>query len=227
MCYGLIMINNASDQPAPEMIDVFDKDGRTHSRTTLNEALEQIKAQYVEQGESNISVPVIHVWLFRSPTPEGELRLILQERSDNHRLDKTVGGHVSAGLTPEGAVHQEAGEEMGLAVKIVSSLGSSALSDVDLAEEAALLHANHDPWQVSGRHDRSGVYYEKPSIVDVYIGVFDGNIEDLDTDFEVTKFVEISANELRQDMLENPDNYTPDLHSQLDKVLRLAELNLG
>lgn len=209
----------------PELIDAYNREGdRVIESQPIGEVLDYIKSQYLERGESGVAVPVVHIYLFRPPEGDKEPRIILQERSDNHRLDKTVGGHVSAGLTAEEAAEKETSEEMGISVHFASCVGLTALSETVASEESnPVVHVDHDPWQVSGRHDRTGVYYEKPSTVDIFVGLFDGDIEALETDFEVTKFVEFSITELREAMEHNPELFTPDLQTQFEKVLKLAQ----
>ncbi len=203
-----------------ELVDAIDEKGNiVIEKKPLSEILSLIKQEYTKKGESSIGVSAIHVWLVRSSGADEDPIFILQERSDNKRLDKTIGGHISSGLTPDQTVEMEASEEMGgVSLKIVTALGKKALEGVDLSREAVAAQIGVDPWQKSGRYDRAGDYYEKPTRTYSYVGFYDGDLETIKSDFEVNYFVEMSYSQIQREIQENPDRFTPDLKNLIDGI---------
>ncbi len=203
-----------------ELVDAIDSDGNVIiEKKPLSEVLSMIKEEYSKNGESSIGVSAVHVWLARSKGADNDPIFILQERSDNKRLDKTIGGHISSGLTPDQTVEMEASEEMGgVSLKIVAALGKKALEGVNLGREAVAVQIGVDPWQISGRHDRAGDYYEKPTRTYSYVGLYDGDLETIESDFEVNYFVEMPYSQIQTEIQEYPDRFTPDLKNLIDGI---------
>lgn len=218
--YNIMTYQKEQARQTIELVDAVGPSGEVVlSGSPLSEVLSRIKSEYLEKGESTIGVSIIHVWLARSSGLESDPIFILQERSDNKRLDKTIGGHISSGLTSDQTVEMEASEEMGgVALRIVSTLGDKALAGVNLVNEAVVAQSGLDPWQISGRHDHSGVYYEKPTRVTTYLGVYDGDLNTIESDFEVNYFVEMPYSQIKSEISRNPDRFTPDLISLIDGV---------
>lgn len=91
--------------------------------------------------------------------------MIFQRWSDNGRLDKFVGGHVSQGMTFDETAIKEVAEEMGgMQVRLVADLGRRALSGIDLTRTAALQPFSGMPWDVSVRHERDGSTYKSQRV---------------------------------------------------------------
>lgn len=145
--------------------------------------------------------------------------MIFQRWSDNGRLDKFVGGHVSQGMTFDETAIKEVAEEMGgMQVRLVADLGRRALSGIDLARTAALQPFSGMPWDVSVRHERDGSTYKKPTRVVTYIGYYDGPLDDIEHDFEVSGVQTMKLSEAQQAIQENPDQFTSDVVSHFPQI---------
>lgn len=220
-----------SNGTGAELVNLFDKAGQVVSGDVeLSVALDLIKRQFVEHGKAEVGVEVVHLWLMRSEGHEGDPKdpvFILQRRSDNKKLDKTVGGHVSAHMTPDGTVEREFTEETGLpGLKILSGLGRRALHEVDLTTEAVAELSYTNPWQISGRHDRSGIYYEKPTRAHTYLGFYDGPLDmTRHTDGEVLSLLAMPYSRIKELMAKDRDRFTPDAQQLIDNVAeRFAQM---
>lgn len=197
-----------------EKIEAIDRGGNTVFVGTFQEVIEAIKTN------AELGVKVIHVWLAAHPRPENPTDpiMIFQQRSDNGRLDKFVGGHVSHGETFDETVLREAEEEMGgLSVKIVNDLGSKALASQDLTTSAAIMAVSGMPWDVSRRYDRDNVY-DKPTRVMTYVGFYDGDLVNIEHDFEVTGVKTMPLSEALQGIHDNPELFTPDVVKHLPQI---------
>lgn len=205
----------------PELVDVINPSGEiVVPEVPLTEALSRIKQDYLDTGESTLGLPVVHIWLVRSDGHSEDPVFILQERSDNNRLDKTVGGHTSSGATPDETAEREFSEEKGAGARfrVVSGLGEEALLGVDLTVEAVAQEGELVPWQLSERHDRSGDTWFKPTRTHTYIGFFDGSLDVEGGDGEATYFTEMPYSEIKSLTRTSPERFTPDVIQLIDGV---------
>src|SRR5690606_20792827 len=108
----------------------------------------------------------------------------------------------------------------GVPAEIVESIGAAMMHDVDLKEGVVLQKAGIIPWQISGRYDRTGIFYEKPHRVHTYIGLYDGDVNNIDQDAEgeVEKFVEMPLSQILEELETNPDRFTPDVQELIVDV---------
>jgi hypothetical protein len=172
-----------------------------------------------------LGVPVVHLWLVRSKGIATDPVFILQRRSDNGKLDKAVGGHVSDrhGHDPDIALLHEASEEMGGVHLNFVGLGRTALKGVnpERRQDTAVVYRLGDPaWVISGRYGRDGSYHEKPTMLYSYCGVYDGPLDSIESDYEVSGFVEMPLSAIREMMkLEMGRNlFTPDVQQLIEPV---------
>lgn len=207
--------NKEKPQTTDEHLEAIDRKGDVVFVGPFSEVIEAIKQ------DANLGVKVVHVWLARHAENDDPTNpvMIFQKRSDNGRLDKFVGGHVSSGMTFDETALKEIDEEMhGLPVRLVTDLGSKALEGVDLTETAALLPFSGMPWVVSKRHGRGGEAYDKPTRVMTYLGLYDGPLDDITHDFEVQDMQTMRLSEALQAIQDNPDHFTPDVVDHLPQV---------
>lgn len=119
-----------------ELIDLYNRDGEAVvPGLTFKEAIDEIETQHIVFGESNVGVAVVHLWLARTEGIHDDPVLILQQRSDNHRLDKAVGGHISSDLTDDNEVAMAEARQL---VVTARQLGEQATGVIAAKKELAI-----------------------------------------------------------------------------------------
>ncbi len=172
---------------------------------------EQIKA-FKETGRPTKAVEIVNIFLFNS---HGEL--IVQKRSfdKNHNpglLDKSIGGHVENGNTPEYTVMVETIQEL--------QTPSIVLNDQNDFDKTIRLLGKYLETVSVICHLKTALYSpikiingENINIANkmhIYIGVYDGRIRPVDREAKGVLFY--SLEELEKEMNQSPETFTNDLH---------------
>jgi len=170
-----------------------------------------------ESGESTRAVEIVGLLLFNV---DGEI--ILQKRSTekNHNprmIDKAIGGHVKWGESPSYTMMVETVQELRVPSIVLRT------SD-DFRKTYKTLHDYLDNIAIIEELDRGifelvrkidGVEYKLASMVHLFIGVYTGSTKPVDKEASGVLYYSLDA--LEEEMKDEPQLFTHDLHMYLDK----------
>jgi isopentenyldiphosphate isomerase len=167
---------------------------------------------FKKDGKSTRAVEIVDILIFNS---HGELTVQKRSFNKNHNaglLDKSIGGHVQSGDTPDYTVMVETIQELqtpSIVLKNQTDFEKTyKLLERYLETIALIRHLNTsviNPIKILSN--------EKIRIANkahVYIGVYDGRIRPVDREAKGILFYSIS--ELKKEMEETPEIFTDDLH---------------
>jgi len=203
-----------------ELLDIYKLDSTFIKTQNREEFYDEAKKEFDEKGSISKKIKTIRVLLMNSLG-----RIYLQKRSElkneNPNLyDKTVGGHVTAGNTFELTVIKECAEELGFPATILSEKEfEQAVKSIDLKIVGVLKKVDHIDNYNSVRVLKNGKSFIQPYISDVYIGYYDGAIRFADG--ESSGVETFSIDQLKANIANNPDKFTEDLKSMVEKYSNL------
>jgi len=192
---------------------------------------EQIKA-YKDTGSPTRAVEIVNILLFNS---YGEMTIQKRSFDKNHNpglLDKSIGGHIQLGDTPDYTVMVETIQEL--------QTPSIVLKDeIDFIKTFNLLGKYLDTISVI-KYFTTTLYspikiINKENIpiankMHLYFGVYDGRIRPVDRESKGVLFYSLS--ELKNEMDANPDTFTNDIHyimkeykSDIEKFVEIITKN--
>ena len=173
--------------------------------------IEQV-AEYKKNGAPSKAIEVVNILIFNS---HGEL--IVQKRSydKTHNpglLDKSIGGHIQYGDTPNYTVMIETIQEL--------QTPSIVLNNNEDFDKTFVLLKKYLETIAVIKHFQTTLY-SPIKIVDkepvqisnkmhLYIGVYDGRIRPVDREAKGVLFYNLD--ELKKEMTENPQTFTDDIH---------------
>ena len=148
-------------------------------------------------------------------------RIYLQKRSkiksENAGLyDKTVGGHVSAGDSFDMTVIRECAEELGFPATVLSPEEfekSIKVTNLDII--GIFKKIEYIPNFTSERIIKNNSKFLQPYMTSIYIGYYDGPIKFVDG--ESSGIEVFSLDELKEEILENPNKFTEDIKFMVKK----------
>ncbi len=174
-------------------------------------------AEYKKNGTPSRAIEVVNIFIFNS---HGEL--IIQKRSFDKAhnpglLDKSIGGHIQNGDTPNYTVMVETIQEL--------QTPSIVLDDNEDFNKTFLLLGKYLETISIIKHFKTYLY-SPTKIVDgepvkiankihIYLGVYDGRIRPVDREAKGVLFYSLS--ELRKEMDSSPQNFTDDLRLILEE----------
>ena len=179
--------------------------------------LEQISS-YQKTGKPTRACEIVDVFIFNS-----EKQLIVQKRSPNKKhnpglLDKTIGGHVRYGDTPDYTVMVETVQEMqtpSIVLKNESDFKKTfeLLADY-LTTVSVIGHGSSDIILLEKKIDGRPVIIANK--VHVYFGIYDGRTKTVDK--EAQGLLLYSLAELDNEMKSIPSLFTGDMHVLMHKM---------
>lgn len=198
-----------------EYIDAFNRSG-TYLKTGLKEViLREIRQKSLQEGDAPFQVKVIHVLLYDS-----EGNIIISQRSPYEKenpgyLDKTVGGHVSAGQDFNEALRRECYEEQGISPIVIVSAEEfpEALRYYDTCRQAVIRGVQRKSWKQSRRVNSQKKSWIKRVDAMGYLGCYDGQFRPVDK--ECLKTVKIKKKKLQEELRAYPDKFTDDLREMI------------
>ncbi len=172
---------------------------------------EQVK-NFKENGKPTRAVEVVNVLLFNS---HGEL--IIQKRSfdKNHNpglLDKSIGGHIENGNTPDYTVMVETIQELQTPSIVLRNQNdfdkTIKLLGKYLETVSVIFHSKTEIKTFVKTINKDEV--EIANKMHLYIGAYDGRIRPVDRESKGVLFYSLS--ELENEMQKSPASFTNDLH---------------
>jgi 8-oxo-dGTP pyrophosphatase MutT (NUDIX family) len=200
-----------------ELLTAYTASGAPVKTAPRDALLREIQQHSLREGDAPWSVRVVQLILFNSA---GEIYVVRRgDKPENpNRLDKTVGGHVTAGETFSSALCREVQEEIGVDVVLCDHIGfRTALREVDTTRLAVVRPVDYHPWMRSVRATNSGPSWIKRHNVVFYAGRYDGPVEFVDG--EAIGMQLVSPAKLLSNIDANSSLYTDDLRVLLERYL--------
>jgi isopentenyldiphosphate isomerase len=203
-----------------ELLEVYKLDGTFVKTQNRDEFYDEAKKEFNEKGSISKKIKTIRVLLMNSLG-----RIYLQKRSElknqnANMYDKTVGGHVAAENSFELTVIKECAEELGFPATVLSEKEfGQAVKSIDLKIVGVLKKVDHIDNYDSVRVLKNGVKFIQPYITDIYVGYYDGAIRFADG--ESSGVETFSIDQLKINIANNPDKFTEDLKSMVEKYSNL------
>ena len=188
-----------------EVYDLEDNLVRVEERKTYEKS---ITAEFLETGAISTKVRSVRMMLM---TSNG--RIYMQKRSrikstNPGLLDKTVGGHVSAGHSDELTVVKECAEELGIPAAVLDKKSFTKISPESFQVIAVVNKVETISDFISRREIGNDKFIEQPYIAEMYLGYYDGPIRFVDG--ESCGIESFSMSELEQEMENHPSLFTQD-----------------
>ncbi len=191
-----------------EQLEVYDLAGQFLGVQGIKDFYTQTEAEYTATGQITRQVKIVHCLLMHSDGRVYVQRRNPQDLQNPNLLDKTVGGHISAGDTPEATLHKECQEEIGVPVVLADDL-STIHSAGNLVQTAVCRVVNENAQFASRRIRTDGTDFIQPYIVTTYIGYYDGAFQFNDT--EAVAIETWAVADLQQALTNTPEQFTNDL----------------
>lgn len=197
-----------------ENLEVYDLKGNFVRYQDISDFYKNSSREFFEKGFVSYKVKTVSCILF-----DTKGRVILQKRSySSHHgpglYDKSVGGHVSAGETPDIAIVKESLEELGVVLTILSDL-DKAVERIDIERVGVVEEFDYIEEFYSKRELPDLSYFYQPVKETVYLGVYDGDIRF--EDGEVEDYMRIELSSLLRRVKHSPEEFTYDLIYVLKK----------
>jgi isopentenyldiphosphate isomerase len=199
-----------------ELLEMYSDEGEYIGEMEKKEFHEKQRKEFFESGKVSSRHKAVKLVLM---TSNG--RIILQRRSkwkgDNSGMwDKTVGGHVTKGDSFDLTMLKECAEELGIPATIVDkSMFESSVATTDLHVLGILTKLTYLDFNKSHRKQKDNKIWVEPSMVQFYMGYYDGTIRFIDK--ESCGIQVFSLDELKAEMSEAPDAFTDDVKYILEK----------
>ncbi|PCI25423.1 hypothetical protein COB57_01730 [Candidatus Peregrinibacteria bacterium] len=199
-----------------ELLDIFDLDSNFLYTQERQEFYSEIIAEFQDNGEVTRKVQSVKIFLMNS-----QGRVYLQKRSklktDNAgKYDKTVGGHVSSGDSFTLTVVRECAEELGFPAAVLSKEDFDKaihVTHLDVVGIFQKLEYLSDFMSERILSDSSKIII--PQMVSMYFGYYDGSIKF--TDGEASGVETFSLEELKEEMLNDPEKFTNDIKVMVER----------
>lgn len=175
----------------------------------------QVKAVQ-KNGEATQAAEIVALLLFNV---DGEIILQKRSSSKNHNprmIDKAIGGHVKWGESPSYTMMVETVQELRVPSIVLRT-------SEDFKKTYKTLHNYLDNIAIIEELDRGifqldrkidGVEYKLSNMVHLFIGVYTGSTKPVDK--EASGILYYSLDALKEEMLEQPQLFTQDLHFYLE-----------
>jgi len=198
-----------------ELLEIYSEEGELIGEMEKNKFHQTQKEEFFEKGEVTTRHKAVRLILMNSNG-----RIILQRRSkwkgDNAGMwDKTIGGHVTKGDSFDLTMLKECAEELGIPATIVdksefeNSATTTDLHVLGILKKLSYLDCD------SSRKQKDGKIWVEPSLVQFYMGYYDGTIRFVDK--ESCGIQVFSLDELKEELKENPNAFTDDVRYILEK----------
>jgi isopentenyldiphosphate isomerase len=179
-------------------------------------------------GRRDFAVHVIDILIFNT---NGDI--VLQKRSHTKAhnaglLDKSIGGHIVYGDTPEYTVMVESVQELltpSIVLKNDADFTKTLILLKDYTETLSIVKPIEvREWTLNKLHD--GVLKPVNNVVHMYFGVYDGRTRPADREAAGTLYY--SFDNLKQEIAQNPNQFTDDLIEMVeaysDKIVEFQAL---
>ncbi len=172
---------------------------------------EQIET-YQKTGKPTRACEIVDVFIFNS-----EKELLVQKRSPNKRhnpglFDKSIGGHVRYGDTPDYTVMVESVQELqtpSIVLKNKADFKKTLVLLQDYLTTVALIeHGNSSIILLEKKINHNPVIIANK--IHFYLGIYDGRLKTVDK--EAQGILNYKLNDLTEEMKSNPSLFTNDMH---------------
>ena len=198
-----------------EKLDYYSVEGEHLGQMDKKKLHEKMRQEYQKKGKVSVRHTHTRLILLNSKG-----RIILQRRSkwkgDNAGMwDKTIGGHVTKGDSFDLTMLKECAEELGIPATIVdksefeNSVTTTDLHVLGILKKLSYLDCD------SHRKQKDGKIWVEPSMVQFYIGYYDGAVRFIDK--ESCGIQVFSLDELKEELKDSPDDFTEDVRYIIDK----------
>ncbi len=199
-----------------EKLEIFDLDNEPIAIQDRKDYELEIFNEYQSTGAITKKVKAIRLVLM---TSQG--RIYLQKRSRSKKtnpglLDKTIGGHVSAGHSYSLTVVKECAEELGFPSSVLDTAEfkkAAKVTNMQIIGIIRLIEILDD--FVSKRELGEGNFLLQPYITGIYYGYYDGPIRFVDG--ESCGIESFSLEELKTELTNHPERFTDDLRFMIEK----------
>ncbi len=199
-----------------ELLEMYSEEGELIGEMEKKKFHENQRKEFFEEGKVKSRHKAVKLILMTSAG-----RIILQRRSkwkgDNAGMwDKTIGGHVTKGDSFDLTMLKECAEELGIPATIIDkSEFENSAATTDLQVLGILTKLSYLDFCKSHRKQKDGKIWTEPSMVQFYVGYYDGAIRFIDK--ESCGIQVFTLEELKAEIEENPDDFTDDVRYILDK----------
>jgi isopentenyldiphosphate isomerase len=195
-----------------ELLDIFDLEGNFLGTEERKAFYDASREEYARTGKVSRMIKSIRLLLMNSAG-----KIYLQKRSKNKSenpglMDKTVGGHVSAGQSFDLTVVKECSEELGFPVAILSKKDfEHACGSVDLQVIGIFQKITEE--RFFSTRISAGKGFVQPYLCAFYIGYYDGSIRFIDGESSGVEVFDLE--ELRNEIVHHPEKFTEDVKYML------------
>ena len=194
-----------------EKIEVYDENSQLIAVRDRKEYESEVKQEYIDTGKIATKLQAVRLMLLTSAG-----RIYLQRRSKQKSanpglLDKSIGGHVSAGHSYNLTVVKECAEELGFpATVLMKKEFSDAIHSIEhLKTIGVFKEIDYLDNFLSKRELAGGTSIEQPYLTTMYVGYYDGPISFVDG--ESSGIETFSIEELKEEIHNFPEKFTEDL----------------
>ncbi len=198
-----------------EKIEVYDLEANLLKIQDRVEFYHEIKQEYRDSWKITKKIKSIRLILLNS---SGDI--YLQKRNKNKSengglYDKSVWGHVKSSDSYDLTAVKECAEELGFPATILSEQDfESAISDTDLSIVWLFRKIDFLDNFISIRNNKDGSQIAQPFLSSIYIWYYDAPIQFVDGE---SSWIEVfSLQELKQEIIDNPDKFTQDIKFMID-----------
>jgi len=198
-----------------ENLEIFDLDGNFLEIKKRDKYYEEIKKEFSETGKISKKVKTIKLFLLNS---SGEIYVQKRSKQKNENsglFDKTVGGHVISGHSFDFSVVKECLEELDIPITILPKNDFKKILNLDLEKIGVFQQVELVENFISIRKSINGEIFEQPLKNLFYIGYYDGIVKCKDQEASGIELIELQ--DLKKDILKNPELFTEDLKFMLQR----------
>lgn len=175
---------------------------------------------FQKTGKPSLAVEVVGIFIFNE---HGELYVQMRADSKRHNpnlFDKSIGGHIKYGDTPDYTVMVETVQELQVPSVVLRT-------DEDFRKTLGLLRDYLDTVAIIKHIDTKliklkkvidGVEIKIANKVNLYFGVYGGRVKAVDREAKGVLIYSIA--DLRKEMSKHSDNFTDDLHQFISRYER-------
>ncbi len=202
-----------------ESLEIYDLNNNLLKIEYIDSFYKEITSEFLATGKISKKVKLVRLFLL---DPDGSI--FIQKRSNNmHQnaglYDKTLGGHVKANSSFDQTLKEEAMEELGIKIELVSEGAFyQSVKKTDLKKKAIIRKLDLDKNFKSKRISRTSNLIQ-PTISQFYLGYYNGSFRFIDK--EVSEIKKISLQELEEQLNYYPENFTEDLKYMVKKYEKL------
>jgi 8-oxo-dGTP pyrophosphatase MutT (NUDIX family) len=193
----------------PEIIHAYDGQGNIIRTDERKKLLKEQQEESIRLSKPTFSVAAVF-GLYKNSNNQLYVQLRGDKDENPFLLDKTIGGHIVAGQTPDQSIIKETQEELGALVQIVSPEDySSALKKYDTQKTAIIRKLDYIPNLESSRKNRDGSSWLKIWNITLYGGTYNGPVKFVDGEAEGMHLLPID--DVLSMIRDNPEKFTYDL----------------